>query len=120
MSTDHTLQDVIDLPRNHSRRGTPIFTLLEQSGYFTAHDQVTEAAICTALRRRPELVNDWIELSESTRASSGWYLRRAGAQHYQVGYYPDSEPIEYDDALAACAAYIKRNIEAIRTDRHND
>ena len=119
MSTDHTLQDVIDLPRNHSRRGTSIFTLLEQSGYFSAHDQVTEAAIYNALRRRRELLNDWIELSESTRTSSGWYLRRAGTQRYQVGYHPDSEPVEYDDALAACAAYIKRNIEAIRTDRRN-
>ncbi len=117
MSIDSTVHEVLNLPRNFYGRGdASIYTLLQESGYFAVHDQVTEGAIHNALRRHPEVVNDWIDLSESRRASSGWYLRPAGAKGYQVGHYPDNEPVDYADELAACAAFIKREIEDIRTD----
>lgn len=119
MSIDSTVHEVLDLPRNFYGRGdASMFTLLQESGYFSVHEQVTESAIHDALRGRPQLVNDWIDLSESRRASSGWYLRRAGAKGYQVGHFPDNEPVDYVDGLTACAAFIKREIEDIRTDGH--
>ncbi len=117
MSIDSTVLEVLNLPRSFYGRGdVSIHTLLWESGYFAVHDQVTEGAIHDALLRRPEVVHDWIDLSESKRASSGWYLRRAGAKGYQVGHYPGDEAVDYADELAACAAFIKREIEDIRTE----
>ncbi len=118
MSIESTLNDLIQLPRNFSVcRDASIHSLLQESGYFAVHKAVTEDAIHDALREHPELVSDWIDFSDSKRASSGWFLRR-GATGYQVGHYSDHEPVEYLDELTACAAFIKREIEDIRTDGH--
>lgn len=116
MSIESTLNDVIQLPRNFYDRGdASIHSLLRKSGYFAVHEAVTEGAIYDALHEHPELVSDWINLSDAKRASSGWFLRQ-GARGYQVGHYPDHEAVEYSDRLTACAAFIKREIEDIRTD----
>lgn len=115
MSIDSTVIDVINLPRNFCGRGdASIYSLLQESGYFAVHDEVTEGAIHGALRRNPEIVTDWMQFSEAKRVSSGWFLRREGAKGYQVGHYPDHEPVDYSDELEACAAFIKREIEDIR------
>ena len=116
MNIDRTVSDVINLPRNFYGRNASIYSLLLESGYFAVHDQVTEGAIHDALRGHPEVVGDWMNFSEAKRANSGWFLRRGGANGYQVGHYPDHEPVDYSDELGACAAFIKREIEDIRTD----
>lgn len=116
MSIDSTVSDVVNLPRNfHGRGDASIYSLLQESGYFAVHEEVTEGAIHDALREHPELASDWMDFSEAKRASSGWFLRRV-AKGYLVGHYPDHEPVEYSDELVACAAFIKREIEDIRTD----
>jgi hypothetical protein len=117
MSIDSTVSNVINLPGNfHDRGDVSVYVLLQESGYFAVHEDVTEGAIHDALRRHPEVANDWMDFSEAKRASSGWFLRRGGAKGFQVGYYPDHELVDYSDELAACAAFIKREIEDIRTD----
>jgi len=116
MSIDSTISNVINLPRNFRGRGdVSIYALLQESGYFAVHEEVTESAIHDALRRHAEFVRDWLDFSEAKRTSSGWFLRRT-TSGCQVGHYPDHEPVGYSDELAACAAYIKREIEDIRTD----
>ena len=120
MSIDSTIGKVIELPRTFYRRGdASMYSLLQESGYFAVHAEVTESAIQKALREHPECVADWMDLSEGKRASSGWFLRR-GENGYEVGYFPvsgdDDRVVEYRDAVAACAAFVKREIEDIRTD----
>lgn len=116
MNIDSTVSDVINLPRTFYGRGNAsIYSLLQESGYFAVHEEVTQGALHDALREHPELARDWIDFSEAKRTSSGWFLRR-GAEGYQVGHYSDHEPVEYSDELTACAAFIKREIEDIRTD----
>lgn len=116
MSIDTTVGDVTHLPRRLSERGdTSIAALLLESGYCATHERVADEAICAALRRNPEVVSDWLQFSETKRTSSDWFLRmRAGC--YQIGHYPNGEPVEYVDEFAACAAFIRREIEDIRTD----
>jgi hypothetical protein len=117
MSIANTVNDVIKLPRRFYDRGdASIYSLLQESGYFAVYDQVTEEAIHEALLRNPHVVSDWVDFSEAKRASCGWFLRRRGEQCYQVGHYPDHEPVDYPDEIAACSAFIKREIEDIRTD----
>jgi hypothetical protein len=120
MDISRTLRDVIALPRNFASRGSALIeSLLQESGYFAVHDQVTERAIRDALLRNPEAMSEWLEFSENKRASSGWFLRRAGASEYHVGHFPATEnshgPAAYSEEAAACAAFIKREIEDIRT-----
>jgi hypothetical protein len=117
MNIDNIASVVIDLPRTfYSRNDASMYSLLRESGYFSVHEQVTESVIRDALRRRPELTLDWIGFSEAKRSSSGWFLRRGQVKGYQVGHYPGGEPVGYSDEFAACAAFIKREIEDIRTD----
>lgn len=117
MSIANTVSEVINLPRKFYDRGdASIYSLLQESGYSAVHDQVTEEAIHDALLRNPDVVSDWMDFSEAKRASSGWFLRREGEKCYQVGHYPDHAPIDYSDEVAACAAFVKREVEDIRTD----
>jgi hypothetical protein len=120
MSIDDTITHLIYLPRNFNRRGNAsMYSLLRDSGYFAMHDQVTEDALQQMLLRHPECVDEWMSFSEEKRASAGWFFRR-GPKGYDVGYFPvissRHQPVDYADGVAACAAFIKREIEDIRTE----
>ena len=117
MTIDSTVSNVINLPLNlYGGGNTSIYSLLQQSGYFDLHYEVTESLIHDALRKNPQAMSHWVDFSAAKRANSGWFLRGCEAGGYQVGRYPDQEPVGYSDDLAACAAFIKREIEEIRTD----
>lgn len=118
MKTDDTVGRIIRLPKELSvRRDASVLSLLQDSGYLVVHEFVTEGVIREALALNRALAKDWLEFSESKRVTSGWFLRKCGVGHYQVGYHPDHAPVDYSDEIAACAAFIKHEIEDIRTDR---
>lgn len=117
---DRIVKQVIDLPRSFRQRGAAsIYAWLDGTGYFVAHEKITEALLHQELLDNPESVAEWLTWSESKRADSGWFLRRT-AKGYDVGFFPASrdhhQAIAYTDPAAACAAFIKREIEDIRTD----
>jgi hypothetical protein len=119
MSIDQTISHLIHLPRNFNNPGNAsVYSLLRDSGYFAVHDQVTEDALHQALLRHPECVDEWMSFSEEKRASAGWFFRK-GPKGYEVGYFPVTssghQPVDYADGVAACAAFIKREVEDIRT-----
>lgn len=121
MGTNSTVNDVVHLPRNFRDRGNvSMYALLREIGYFAVHEQVTEDAIHRALLEYPECVHDWMDWSEGKRTDAGWFFRREGETGYEVGYFPvcsdRHQVIKYPDEAAACAAFIKREIEDIRTD----
>jgi hypothetical protein len=67
---------IVTLPRRLYRLGNvSIFSLLEATGYFKLHDQISESDIRTALLDCPECVQEWMLYSEDKRTSSGWYVR---------------------------------------------
>jgi hypothetical protein len=93
--------------------------LLDGTGYLVAHEKITEALLHQELLDHPECIAEWLTWSESKRTDSGWFLRRT-AKGCEVGFFPASRDhhraIAYTDPAAACAAFIKREIEDIRTD----
>lgn len=64
------------------------------------------------LDNRP-VIEDWLSYSENKRTSSGWYFREVEGG-YLVGRYPEDEVIRFSDPVAACAAFILREIASIR------
>ena len=54
------------------------------------------------------------------RTSSGWYIRLNDEELYEVGYFDikadhDRNRVQYENAINACAAFIKHEIESIRS-----
>src|SRR5439155_14501585 len=69
--------EIVTLPqRFHSLRDVSIFLLLEATGYFGLHDQISAGDIRAALLRCPESNEEWMQYSEDKRTSSGWYLTK--------------------------------------------
>jgi hypothetical protein len=114
-----TIIGVIYLAKNYSERNdVSIYSLLKEVGYFDIHDEVSEDLIRKALFLHPNCVNDWIRFSEDKRSSAGWYFRQNGID-YEVGYFSLNKnnvgPTKYSDSTEACAAFIKHEIESIRS-----
>ena len=92
-------------------------TLLKESGYFEVHDKINEDDIIEVLKMHPNLITDWLQLSEDSRSSQRWAISRGEDGKCFVGHWPggkDFEEINTSDEFYACAAFIKRHIESIR------
>ena len=111
---------IVTMPRRfHSLGNISIFSLLEETGYFELHDQVSESDIRVALLLDPECVQEWMQYCSDKRTSSGWFIRLNDEELYEVGYFDikadhDTNRVQYKDAIDACAAFIKHEIESIR------
>jgi hypothetical protein len=95
-----------------------MFSLLEVTGYFGLHDQLSETDIRAALVRCPECVQEWFHYSEDKRNSTGWYLTENDEECYETGYIADAHTrtnrVQHDNAIDACAVFIKHELEDIR------
>lgn len=91
--------------------------LLMASGYDHEHAAVDVPLIEEALREHPEFVREWLEHSENKRSRAGWFIRMAGSGGWEVGY-AERGAIEqvsfYHDRVAACAVFVKKEIDAVR------
>ena len=58
---------------------------------------------------------------EDQRCSSAWYFTLNDEGLYETGYFDiksvpnDTNRVQYENAIDACAAFIKHQIESIRT-----
>jgi len=121
MTKPNTVINIINIPVEYNKRDdVSIFSLIEESGYFNAHDQITYDDIRAAIVEYPESVNAWLQYSEDKRSSDGWYFKPAD-QGYEVGFFGqkmiDRKHQIYSNRLEACAVFIKNEIEAIRQGR---
>jgi hypothetical protein len=120
MEKSHVIKNIVFLPKRfYTERNVSIYSLLEESGYFELYDQIRETDIVKELVKHLECIDQWMNLSENKRSSSGWYFKQTENSKYIVGYFshPSQEnlkTIEYFDKFEACAAFIKREIEDIR------
>jgi hypothetical protein len=119
MNTNTMLAQVVTLPRKfHSQGAVSMFSLLQGTGYFGLHDQISEHDIREALLRCPECVQEWIQYAEDKRTSSGWYVTLNDEGCYETGYIVDARArtnrVQYENAIDACAVFIKHEIESIR------
>ena len=77
MKKSDTVGQLVTLPRRfHSLGNVSMFSLLEVTGYFGLHEQVSEVDIRAFLVRCPECVQEWFQYSEDKRTSRGGMLRK--------------------------------------------
>jgi len=97
-----------------------IFDLLKETGYFELHNEVSVSDIRKALAREPGCVQEWMQYIDDQRCSSSWYFALNDENLYEVGFYDSnadparSNQVVFDNAMDACAAFIKHQIESIR------
>ena len=118
MKVSDTISGLIRLPRKFKSRGNvSIQDLLQETGYFEIHDEVSSERIHEELIQHPECVDEWMSYSEDKRSSSGWYLKQKDRDTYVVGFYNGkggkNAQIRYADRIDACAAFIKHEAEDI-------
>ena len=114
--------EIVTIPRRmHSEDKSP-FTLLKETGYFELHDQVSVSDVREALTRDPACVQEWMQYVDDLRCPSSWYFDFDDDENqYEVGFFdikadPNrSNRVQYENATDACAAYIKHEIESIRS-----
>ena len=110
------------MPRKFHTRATSIFDLLKETGYFELHNGVSVSDIRNALARDPACVQEWMQYIDDQRCSSSWYFVLNDEGLYEVGFYDSNadparsnQVVQYENAMDACAAFIKHQIESIRT-----
>ena len=70
------------------------------------------------LKENPNIVDYWLQMSEDNRSTPAWYLRKSvEGSKWEVGYYPEGKVMYFDDAVDACATYIKNYISQLRSNR---
>ena len=117
MKKHNILRDIVFLPKRFSEGNTSMYSLLKESGYFELHNQISEVDILEVLNENLECIDQWLNLSEDKRSSSGWYFKQNDNGKFVVGYYPSDgnfQLYEYNDELEACAVFIKQEIDDIR------
>jgi hypothetical protein len=112
---------IVTIPRRmHSEDKSP-FALLKETGYFELHNEISVSDIRNALARDPARVQEWMQYIDDQRCSSSWYFVLNDEGLYEVGFYDSntdparSNQVVYENAMDACAAFIKHQIESIRT-----
>jgi hypothetical protein len=117
MQIETTIKAVCEIARRleETANVSPL-SLLKASGYLEKRDQITDEEIIQYLQSQPDLLHAWVLYSENKRVNSGWYIIEPSASQthrgvWTVGFYPQGEVREFIDQTAACAFFIKREIE---------
>ena len=112
--------EIIAIPRKFHIRDISIFDLLEETGYLELHNEVSVSDIRNALERELACVQEWMQYSEDQRCSSAWYFTLNDEGLYETSYFDikavpnTTNRVQYENAIDACAAFIKHQIESIR------
>ena len=111
------IEKVVHIAYDFYRVDKSELTLLKESGYFELHEQISENEIMEVLKNHPNLIAEWLQLSEDSRSSVRWGLSRNDNGRYVIGHWPGGEGFEEissTDKFYACAVFIKRHIESMR------
>jgi len=115
-----TIKKIIRLPYVlRKETGKSIYSLLEETKYFDSHNKVSVEDMKTCLSENLEYIQYWLEYSADKRTSSGWYISKVRPDRFVVGLLNSNnihEETEYSDELSACANFIKKEIEELRTE----
>jgi hypothetical protein len=119
MATNDILHDIISLPRRFNESGDKsLYAFLEECEYAGVRDQITIDEIRDSLLKNPNCVADWIQYSADKKTVGGWYFKVRRTGEFIVGCMADGNKLEdsqqsYDDAMEACAAFVKQEIDSI-------
>ena len=122
MAIGSLINEIISFPlKFNNLEDISLYSFLKEIGYFKHYNEVYENDVAKTLIQHPECINAWLNWSENKRVTSGWYIQNQENGHYVVGYYPSYEgntQIFYSDITNACAAFIIKEIEAVRNSQH--
>jgi hypothetical protein len=116
-----TITDAVSMmPQDFRRLGNmSMLGLLRASGYLTCPEAITEELLERAFVAQPERIDAWVLLSEDKRTSEGWYIRPPRACYigatWEVGYHPNGPRQTFPGAARACAFFVKREAEDLRS-----
>jgi hypothetical protein len=113
MAAENIIERLCNLPAYCKGRNKSPVQLVAESGLAQCEPAFSVEAVSTYLSHHPALVEQWLRWSEDKRVSSGWYFMRESSK-YVVGYTPKGETLSFADAVPACAAFIIREVHAIR------
>lgn len=91
--------------------------LLKSSGYLQNPSAVLEDDLEGVFRAKPDLIDEWVRLSENKRTRDGWWLVRPDSPHTSdwIVIYPNGrKQRKFPDGFKACAFFAKQEIEVYR------
>ncbi|MDB5226366.1 MAG: hypothetical protein JWN78_559, partial [Bacteroidota bacterium] len=105
---------LITMPIEINKRNISVYEFLKELQYFKLYNDIKEDDIRNELEQYPDYIKYWMIYSEDKRSSSGWYLLKTN-NTYIVDYFPnENQNLEFVNPEAACANFIKKEIEDIR------
>ena len=111
------IEKIVHIPYDLHHVDKSAYALLKESGYFDFHDHVHENQIMEILKKKPELIQDWLQWSDDQRCSPTTYFTRGDDGWCFIGKYPEIKEfteINTKDEFYACAVFIKLQTEQIR------
>lgn len=119
MEKEQVINKIVSLPQEfHFRNNTSMLSLLRETRYFEAFNEIDVDDIEKALKNRHNFVQDWLQLSEDKRTRTGWFFKRHESnRHFVVGFASNGVQMnvtEFANIYEACAYFIKMEIEDIR------
>lgn len=132
MSIKNIIEPLIQLPLSVPDKSE--YARVQETGYFEVREQISVSDIRDVLAEDPYrdlTIKGWIQHSEDQRCSPAWYILQETDARYVVGYSEKgvhSDEEKYDNALDACASFIKHHIDSMyeliylpeRRKKHND
>jgi hypothetical protein len=119
MDLNNTIKALCEIAKEFEEKGNVSESvLLTESGYLQNPGQINEAHMAEYLRNHRELIDTWL-LQSMNKRTPPWYLKSPvdySNRHkvWVVGFYPDGEVREFQDAADACGFYVKQEVEQIR------
>ena len=108
MTTEEAIRQICSLPVDFRTGNKSVYDLLRDSR--VERRSVSVASVLPILRLNPGLVDEWLMWSEDERSTPAYYFSEEGGK-YMVGRLPDeSDSVEFDSRLDACADYIVKTI----------
>ena len=118
MDINAVVNKVVNLVKSFHKEDKSFFTLVMESGYIEIHEQISEDIILNMVEAQPACIDEWVGFSQDQRITEGWYLANKDGKNVVVRFFDKSEqtPVvkEYPTMAAACAAFIKHQIEFSR------
>ncbi len=111
------IEKMIHLPHDFKLVNKSELTLLEESGYFQCHDQISGNEIRQVLKSYPHLIENWLQFSADCRSSEHWFFTKGEDGDCYVGHWPEGKEfgeVITSDELYAWGVFIKREAEATR------
>jgi len=119
MNKYETIENICLIPKKlKDRDDISMVDLFFEVGGQSAVENSTELDLSQVLRNRPDLVDQWLQLSEDNRSTPAWYFRKTeDSTMWEVGYYPDGKIIYFDNPIDACASYIYNYLKQLSSIR---